>query len=1232
MKKLLLFFFVINIVQQESKGQLKAYSPIYDAYENMPKSPQASPIFSFSEFKTDLSTGSVVSDFLLCELESGNIKIPLRIRFNPWGLRVDEAPTSLGLGWSLSATGSVNQSIKGIDDLRGNDGDLPDVGSYISPSYANANQVLSTSVNSMIDFFDFQEAGITNNDNYKQLEAQRFLGRIADSWFDGEADEFSFSTPMGGGSFTFDYNTNTFRDSHKEGHNIITHPTVSPYSNMSEAWQINTADGIEFEFAQKERFTNPLYFDHTQIPSTNITTGGSINDIKFPIMTNTWYLSRIHDTRTNKEVDFQYNASWKTKTFGTSYSVSFGSGNPRSYAGGGTKNITREGDEVVLDKIVSEKFTVDFVYNSISNPYGPPLLDKIIVKNEEAVIIKSFQFYYSGVYPVNNAGNTITEYTQALLRKVVEVSNTNAEHDLYQFEYFNEETIPLRFINAQDKHGYYNGVANNISLVPMDELTIYNCFNPPVYGGNRVNNFSTMINGALKKVKYPTGGYVEFLYEQNNAYSESLPGFRISRIKYKVSEMTDAFTKEFEYSNDAMYISPKFMSPLLRMNGMSEELLLNFSSQSFSPSNSFNGCPVYYSKVKEKSTDNNAGYKQYTFDVPEMDLSETAFPYVRTGNLRSFNLGIIDTKIYNAANQLIAEESNEGGFINDKQDYVQNVLAGWSKDMGMLNSWAGNDPYSIMTYPILNNGVATKYYNDYFDKKVPVEITSKQYANGEILENNISRSYDPVTGNVREETNSLSDGSTRKIKIKYSNNYQVFISSSDSWNDVIEQTLNSFPIEISVFEKRADQSTFQLIKSTLYNYQNNNVKAVYELEIKEGVFDFTESVNTSTQFIYDSRYTKKFEVLSFDINYNPTLVKDNKKSLGYFYDYNNSYATAVVENASSLNDIAYSSFETTATGSWSYAGTVLEPTFTITGKKAYNLSTGNITKTGINNAVEYIVSYWSDNGAKSVSGFSSVAGRTINGFTHYEHKINGVSGITISGTGNIDELRLHPVNARMTSQTYIPLIGISAQCDANNRISYYEYDSFNRLSLIRDQDGNVLKKYCYNYAGQAEDCNSPCPSNSQPTWQNTGNVRCQVNSSCGYTGYQEIEQENVNTCLTSIPNQWVLGPYNPTACATSPYTQVDVVNNSGTSGLYIKYTAVNSPYDEYIFSIPASSGPLGCIPGGKSKLYNIQVYHPGFPPLLTYTIGGTTVSGTPANFNGIWIGPLTKTLTINYDF
>ncbi|NVO11006.1 MAG: hypothetical protein HXX16_13680 [Bacteroidales bacterium] len=54
----------------------------------------------------------------------------------------------------------------------------------------------------------------------------------------------------------------------------------------------------------------------------------------------------------------------------------------------------------------------------------------------------------------------------------------------------------------------------------------------------------------------------------------------------------------------------------------------------------------------------------------------------------------------------------------------------------------------------------------------------------------------------------------------------------------------------------------------------------------------------------------------------------------------------------------------------------------------------------------------------------------------------------------------------ITTYTYSPMIGITSQTDPNGIITYYEYDSNGRLYQIKDHEGNILKRYDYNYSHQ----------------------------------------------------------------------------------------------------------------------------------------------------------------------
>jgi hypothetical protein len=186
----------------------------------------------------------------------------------------------------------------------------------------------------------------------------------------------------------------------------------------------------------------------------------------------------------------------------------------------------------------------------------------------------------------------------------------------------------------------------------------------------------------------------------------------------------------------------------------------------------------------------------------------------------------------------------------------------------------------------------------------------------------------------------------------------------------------------------------------------------------------------------------------------------------YIWDESYNELMAQVTNADSV-DVAFSSFETPANGRWVYNSSAAVADNTApTGSNVFGLSASNtITVGGLKTATTYVVSYWSKTGsAYTVTGSTAVnQGKTINGWTYFEHTVKNTGNVTVSGTGSIDEIRLYPSTAQMVSYTYSPLIGITSECDVANRITYYFYDGIGRLKWIKDQDGNIIKTFQYHY-------------------------------------------------------------------------------------------------------------------------------------------------------------------------
>lgn len=80
----------------------------------------------------------------------------------------------------------------------------------------------------------------------------------------------------------------------------------------------------------------------------------------------------------------------------------------------------------------------------------------------------------------------------------------------------------------------------------------------------------------------------------------------------------------------------------------------------------------------------------------------------------------------------------------------------------------------------------------------------------------------------------------------------------------------------------------------------------------------------------------------------------------------------------------------------------------------------------------------------------------------------GVSEIVLKqhGVHNLSllaNLRQNLPSAMVTTFNYDPLIGITSITDPKGQTAYYEYDDFNRLKQVKDQDGNILSQNEYNY-------------------------------------------------------------------------------------------------------------------------------------------------------------------------
>jgi YD repeat-containing protein len=84
-----------------------------------------------------------------------------------------------------------------------------------------------------------------------------------------------------------------------------------------------------------------------------------------------------------------------------------------------------------------------------------------------------------------------------------------------------------------------------------------------------------------------------------------------------------------------------------------------------------------------------------------------------------------------------------------------------------------------------------------------------------------------------------------------------------------------------------------------------------------------------------------------------------------------------------------------------------------------------------------------------------------------ESQVNALSDET-SIRSAMNTLRANLKKAMVTSFTHDPLVGLTSQTGPDGITVFYEYDQLQRLKVIKDQQGNIVKRYQYHYTGQPQ--------------------------------------------------------------------------------------------------------------------------------------------------------------------
>ncbi|CAH0250258.1 MULTISPECIES: hypothetical protein [unclassified Pedobacter] len=571
----------------------------------------------------------------------------------------------------------------------------------------------------------------------------------------------------------------------------------------------------------------------------------------------------------------------------------------------------------------------------------------------------------------------------------------------------------------------YWGYSGGGSGIPSEFLGFLNSSESNLYGGSRNPVAASVQDCILQQIKYPTGGKTVFEFENNrsenpkfydypnqtNANNGIVGGLRIKTIKNYSAENSLAFQKTYTY--DWVGSEHTISSILFRYQQ-----------------------PINYGR----SVINDIG--SYTGHIP---------------------IGVISSNVATSSSL-----------------YPLSVLSGSPVVYGQVSEYNGtlteNTGKSVFTYYLpfdtrlesTNILSAPKFINEFtIDRGTmnPLLASKTVYKNINGLYtkvNQIENRYSPrrmnefLTGIRVDQEVQFRDLTGYFSPDDYDTPYWLEYLNSYTW-EATKGYEDVTTLDTTIITDLSDLNN-PVSQTTVYNYDNLD----HLLPTKKTVTDSKGgNITTEMKYPHDFTGTQPYTDMVDTYHMWAPVVEQ--------LDYKNSVTplSAVKNNYYNWgNNIVAPITIAGKTGTGNYESRV-----TFEGYDDHGKIKG-VSKTGASKTC-YLYSYRSQH---PIAEIKNADYTTVESLLGGSPAVTAFSNLVSPDKTAIDNfllpLRNNLPDAFISSYVYKPLVGMVSQTDAKGMTVYYEYDAFQRLKLIRDQNNNIVKTYCYNYAGQVTDCNA----------------------------------------------------------------------------------------------------------------------------------------------------------------
>lgn len=1078
MKKLLFvscLFIAANVFSQQAKV--------------IPPPPEAAQIQRYGDYPVAHYTGVPEIKIPLYEVKSGDLTVPIYLSYHASGIKVEDVDGIVGSGWSLNYGGSLSRSVKDKPDDRS-----PSFKQhYISPiGPSELEPYLNHVYDTEPDMFYFNLGKSSGKFSFKgRLQGETLQDPIFFPMCNVRYEANHFNNTWIREVFLTDEDGVRYKFGDSNATSVETNSLPS-YSDFISTWKLkeiwpknrDLIDKITFDYANGPDINAHHYMGQTSILDSVRHLGGGFvpglvmephmlkvsgeytHYITNPIGTSYEKISPVFSDFGYISKDLPYNVEQWTSLGGTTYK---------------SKNLAR---------INFKNGSVLFTYSSDGKK-----LVKLQVFDLDNSIIKHIDFHYS----------KYSDWTISRV-KLDGISMSNAGELLkYRFDYEDELNTNYNYL-AQDFWGYYNGATDNTTLVPLFNIDYYDYnlqthHNINIGNANRNPDADYAKSCILRKIHYPTGGFTEFEYGLNQYINpetnqvSNAGGLRVEKITSSDAN-GGTVIKAFSYGKDNNGAGIMKLPPAFENYVSEETFYYNYiyttHRYDFVPCTDgdipdlcarstipilvrkrtlfsrpvkniyhHDGNIVLYTHVSESVTDENnrpLGKTEYEYTLP---MYEVVTPYYHNGVLNN-NQGLFNTYIS-------SDYTNTSPLLKNKKEYVLlqdslRIITAMNYKYTPYNS-TPVDAYPYFKWMHYNLGMTT---NNGLDEET-------DFLKGAKMALGISQIYNP-TNKVSEEAetsyyygsqNQLTDSTTKTTTYGYGSPvhlFPVYIGVSTSKNSVKYKkikypldypNLSSTDLHSNGIKKMQEVHNvsepveeYEVVDNVVVNAKLNTYKpelpsldASYKLSQSIPIDSFYVSKVINGMFTMEPRYDKIFQVEHYNGEGDILQIRQTDGvAVSYKWGYQNDYPIAEVKNCQHT-EFMYEDFEDNGDMP---ATTGISPH---TGKQAYS---GSIDLSDYFNPAfngkSYLLSYFKFDGARWVYHQVSYTGQTISGI--------------------IDDIRIHPVDAVMTTYTYSPLTGITSIIDGKGLTTFYNYNGFQQLREVKDHEGNILKRYDYHYRTQ----------------------------------------------------------------------------------------------------------------------------------------------------------------------